>query len=143
MGRYVVEVTAESAAEPGAIWRVLADHTSWQEWGPYTKTFFEREGDPPEGVGAIRVYAVGPFHSREEVVAFDAPQHLAYTILSGFPAKDYRADVTLEALGGGGTRIHWHATFDPKPPGTGWLLRILLMTYLSFLAKKVGRIAER
>src|SRR4051794_11580328 len=141
MGRHIVEATATTTARPEAVWEVIADVSGWQEWGPYSDTYRERGGEPANGVGAVRVYAVGPFKSRERVVRFDPPAHFAYEILSGFPARDYRADVTLEALPGEGTRIHWLAQFDPEPRGTGWLLERILNPYLGFLARKSGQVA--
>ena len=46
----------------------------------------------------------------------------SYVLEQGLPLRDYRAVVTLTAVGGG-TRISWHSTFRPKVPGTGWLYR--------------------
>src|ERR1700680_3990736 len=48
------------------------------------------DGSPtPDGVGAIRVLGVDPSKpakcNREEVVAFDAPSHFGYSLLSGQP----------------------------------------------------------
>jgi hypothetical protein len=51
----------------------------------------EREGRPePDGLGAIRVLGVNPARpsrvNREEVVAYDAPSHFGYQLLSGQPS---------------------------------------------------------
>jgi hypothetical protein len=144
MGRYVINTRARSKAPTQAIWDVLADVARWQEWGPWSKTHLEREGTPtPDGVGAIRAYAVGPVTSREQVTIFEPPHRLGYHILSGFPAKDYNALVTLEAVQGSGTDVHWRAEFDGKPRGTGWFMRIAMVPYLRYLARKTGKVASR
>jgi hypothetical protein len=86
--------------------------------------------------------------SREEVLAWDPPGHLAYRILSGFPVRNYRADITLTATDAG-THIEWAGTYDPKWPGTGTVLtRVLngmmqrfaddLVTYADGLAGPTG-----
>ncbi len=141
VGRHIVEVVADSAAPPEAVWEVITDIARWKDWGPFSNTYLGRDGDPPNGMGAIRVYVVGPFRTQEEVVGFDAPGHFAYRVVSGFPARDYRADVTLDLRPGGGTSVRWRAEFDGKPRGTGWLLRIALIPFLGYLARKTGQVA--
>jgi hypothetical protein len=144
MGRYVINASARSNAPTQAIWDVVADVATWQNWGPYSKTYLESEGTPtPDGVGAIRAYAVGPVTSREQVTIYEPPHRLGYHILSGFPVKDYNALVTLEPVEGGRTDVHWRAEFDGKPRGTGWFMRIAMVPYLSYLARKTGKVASR
>src|SRR5262249_4239198 len=96
----------------------------------------------PNGIGAVRVYAVGPLKTREQVTRFDPGRDFGYHILSGFPVKDYDAVVTLDKSRGG-TEICWRVEFDGNPRGTGWLMRVALVPYLTFLARKSGRVAER
>jgi hypothetical protein len=45
-----------------------------------------------------------------------------YALRSGLPVRGYRADVDLEP-NGQGTAIRSRSSFDPKWPGTGWLIR--------------------
>jgi hypothetical protein len=97
-------------------------------------------------VGAIRVLALNPAKptrcNREEVVVFDAPTHFGYTLLSGQPLDDYRADVRLSALPGGGTRIIWESRFDTHGV-TGWfwvlVIRWVVRRWSSDLAKGADR----
>jgi len=49
-------------------------------------------------------------------------QRLVYTLLSGLPLRDYRAEIDLTPQAGG-TEIRWHTTFAAKLPGTGPLFR--------------------
>jgi hypothetical protein len=89
-------------------------------------------GPDPDGVGAIRRFRTGRTTSREEVLEFEPDRHLAYTLLSGLPLKDYRATVDLRP-DGTGTAITWRSTFRPKFPGTGWIYRLALGKFLERL----------
>jgi uncharacterized protein YndB with AHSA1/START domain len=135
---------AYSAAAPDRVFAILADGSRWSQWaGPLVmRSWWDREGDPPPaGVGAIRRLGTRQFASREEIVAYDPPRHLAYTILSGQPVRHYRADVQLTAEGTG-TRIEWRATFEPLIPGTGRLMRAWLATVVRGFARRLAAYAE-
>ena len=139
------EVSTVSAAPPEKVFEVLADGAGWSRWaGPMiVRSWWEREGTPqPGGVGAIRALGMKHVGSREEIVAYDPPRHLAYTILSGLPVRDYRADVRLEP-DGAGTRIVWGGTFVPKVPGTGGMLRLFLLTTIGSFSRRLAKYAER
>jgi uncharacterized protein YndB with AHSA1/START domain len=137
------EVTARSSAPPERIFALLADATSWPRWaGPLiAHGSWEREGDPPPGgVGAIRKVGRWPQFGREEIVAHEPPTHHAYTMLSGNPVRNYRADVRLTP-DGAGTRIVWGATFEPLVPGTGRLLCAVYRRLIGSFARRVARYA--
>jgi len=78
--------------------------------------------------------------SRERIVAFDPPRHLAYVIDSGpMPVRDYRADIELSTTETGGTRIVWRGRWSTRVPGvSGFLTR----TVQGF-ARGAAREAER
>jgi len=142
VGHHVVDLERTTTAAPLAVWRWLADAASWQEWTGLTDTHLEREGVPaPDGVGAIRHFGRAGGSSREEVVVFDPPHHLAYVLLRGLPIANYRADVYLEP-DGAGTRIRWHSTFDTRYPGTGPAMRLFLRAFLGDTAKRLAARAE-
>src|SRR3954471_24743850 len=139
------EVTALSSAPPDKVFELLADGAGWSRWaGPMVvRSWWEREGTPaPGGVGAIRALGLKRVGSREEIVAYDPPHHLAYTILSGLPVRNYRADVHLTPEGTG-TRIDWSGTFRPKLPGTAGLLRLFLLSTIGSFTKRLARQAEQ
>jgi uncharacterized protein YndB with AHSA1/START domain len=136
-------VSGYSDAAPETVFEILADGAGWSRWaGPViVKSWWEREGTPaPGGVGAIRALGMKRVGSREEIVAYDPPTHLAYTILSGLPVRDYRADVRLTP-DGAGTRIEWSGTFTPKLPGTGPLLRLFLLATIGGFVRRLCRYA--
>lgn len=138
-------VTAHSAAPPERVFAILADGGHWSTWaGPLVRrSWWEREGDPaPGGVGAIRRLGTSRFASSEQIVAYDPPAHLGYTILSGQPVRGYRADVTLAEVAGG-TQVTWQATFEPLVPGTGTLMRLWLQAVVGGFARRLARQAEQ
>ena len=105
---------------------------------------WEREGDPPPGgVGAIRRMGRPPLYGREQIIEYDPPHHLAYTVLSGIPVRDYRADVQLVATATGGTAISWRATFEPRSPApvrcSPRMLPRLIGSYARRAADEAGR----
>lgn len=121
------------------MWELVSRAELWHTWTAFPSTRLEREGDPaPDGVGAIRRFGFGAMGSREEVVAFEPPNHLGYVLLSGLPVRDYRSDVTLTPTTGGGTAIAWVSSFDARP-ADGWFwagfLKLLLTDFSRRLAK--------
>ncbi len=134
------EVTARSTAPPERVFELLADAATWPLWAGFLVAHgsWEREGTPPPGgVGAIRKLGRWPMYGREEIVAYEPPTHLAYTIVRGQPVRSYRAEVTL-ALDGDGTLITWAGIFDPLIPGTSKLMtgffRRIITTFANGLA---------
>ena len=134
-----VHETRTSDAPIERVWELLADHRGYPRWTTLTGAELEREGDPPpNGVGAIRVLSTGPGKSREEVVAFEPPTHLAYTLLSGLPARGYRADVRLSPDAAGGTRIEWRSSFRSGPL-TALIIRTAVRSFASRLARAAAK----
>jgi uncharacterized protein YndB with AHSA1/START domain len=126
------------------VWEIVSNHRAYPQWTTLRTARLEREGtDHPDGVGAVRFLGVGPIGAREEVLEFEPPRHLAYTILSGPPARDYRADVCLEETSDGGTDLRWTGSFRSAPFGAAHLTRVLLVRALRTLADGVVVEAER
>jgi uncharacterized protein YndB with AHSA1/START domain len=134
-----------SSASPPAVFEVLADATRWREWAGrmITVSDWAREGDPaPGGVGAIRRLGRPPAFALEEILEYDPPHHLAYTIVRGLPVRGYHADIDLAAAVGG-TIIRWAGAFEPKVPGTGALLAAVLGHIVHGYATAAAAEAER
>ena len=143
---HLARAQAESSAPIETVWRLLSTVSTWPTWSRHKLARLEREGSPPpDGVGAIRVLGVNPAKparvNREEVVVFDAPFHFAYVLLSGMPLHDYRSEVTLDALPGGGTRISWESRFDTHPL-TGWFWAAVVRWVVKRWAADLARGAE-
>jgi uncharacterized protein YndB with AHSA1/START domain len=138
------EVTARSAAAPQRVFDLLADAPSWKSWaGPLVlQSWWEREGSPaPGGIGAIRRLGLRGASSREEIVAYDPPRHLAYTWLTRL-VRDYRADVRLEP-DGTGTRIVWSGSFIPTWLGPGAVMRRFFRLTITGFARRLATRAEK
>jgi hypothetical protein len=127
------------------VFAVLADAPGWTSWAGFMihESTWEREGKPaPGGIGAIRRMGRRPQFGREEIVEYDPPRHMAYTVLSGIPARDYRADVNLYP-DAGGTLIRWRGTFTPTIRGTGTIMSAILRRVMSGFARRAAQEAER
>ena len=140
------DLTVASSAPPAAVFEVLADATRWREWAGRTVTVSDwaRVGDPaPGGVGAIRRLGRPPAFALEEILEYDPPHHVAYTIVRGLPVRGYHADIDLVATEDGGTAIRWVGAFEPKVPGTGALFAAILERIVHGYATSAAAEAER
>jgi uncharacterized protein YndB with AHSA1/START domain len=143
------DVTVHSAATPAQVFAALADAPSWKRWaGPMVlASWWEREGEPPPGgVGAIRRLGMRGASSREEIVAYEPPIHLAYVWHTRL-VRDYRADVRLVAVldesGGTGTRIEWSGSFTPTLLGRAAVMTRFFQTTVGGFARRLAVYAER
>jgi hypothetical protein len=140
--RHEFDASARSVASAETIWPLIGEATRWKEWAWMTHTSLLREGDPaPDGVGALRRFAVGPGGSQEEVVAWDPPRHLGYVMVRGLPVRHYRADVHLDK-DGGGTVVTWRCSVEALVPGTGPALRFVLERMVRGFATRLCRYAD-
>jgi hypothetical protein len=147
---HVARAEADSSAPIETVWHLLSTVNTWPTWSRHKLARLERDGSPtPDGVGAIRVLGLDPGKptkcNREEVVAFDAPTHFGYRLLSGQPLDNYRSDVRLTARPGGGTRITWESRFGTHGV-TGWtwvlIVRWVLKRWSADLAKGAERVGS-
>ena len=140
MPRQRIEHRATTTADPATVYALLRDGASWPTWSPIESFELERPGaGEPEGLGAVRVFRGGRVVGRDEIVELVPDRRFSYAHSSNLPIRDYRADVDLEPTPDGGTAIRWVSQFDPKVPGTGWLLRRGLD---GFVAKLTHGLAE-
>jgi uncharacterized protein YndB with AHSA1/START domain len=137
-----IDVHSVSPAPPEAVWALLADATTWPSWSSFDEAEIERPGDDePQGIGTLRRFRRGRVRSRERIVAFDPPRHVAYTLLSGLPLRDYRGEVTLTPTGTGGTDIRWQSRYRLKIPGTGRTVRKKLGAFIQETADALAQAA--
>lgn len=145
-GQITVLAEGRCRAPVDAVWSLVGEAHRWREWSFITRSDLVREGAPTaDGVGAVRRFTIFGIGSREEVLDWDPPRHLAYTILRGFPVRNHRADVTVEAdhsVDPPGTIITWTARFDPKLPGTAMLMKPLMRALLRDFVRRVTRTAD-
>ncbi len=130
MAQQVIDRTATTTAAAAAVYALLADGSTWPEWSPLGSFELVEPGDGiPEGLGAVRLFTTGRIKSRERVVERRPGEVFAYELEAGLPLRDYRAVVTLTPTEGG-TSIRWRSTFRAKVPGTGWLYRRQLGSFI-------------
>ena len=130
MAQQVIDRTAKTTADAAAVYALLADGSTWPEWSPLGSFELVEPGDGiPEGLGAVRLFTTGRMKSRERVVERRPGEVFAYELEAGLPLRDYRAVVTLTPTEGG-TSIRWRSTFRAKVPGTGWLYRQKLGSFI-------------
>jgi hypothetical protein len=139
------DVRTWTVAPPDQVFGLVADANTWRHWaGPMIMySAFGKNGDPPPGgVGAVRRLGSRRLATREEILEYDPPHYLAYTLLGRSPLRDYRAVVAFDAADGG-TRITWAGAFEPVVPGTGQLLAWLLKRIVGSMAKGLAGYASK
>jgi len=142
MKRREIRVSAHSTASPEAIYRLLADGTTWPRWTSIESFALEQPGNPPpEGVGAIRVFRRGRTTGRDQILELVEHRRLSYASLSGLPVRDYVGVVDLEPTPAGGTTINWHSSFFPRFPGLGRILQRGLGQFLAECANGLAAYA--
>ena len=145
MPRKVIKVSARahSKAPPEDVWQLVADGANWDRWARMSESKLARKGDPdPNGVGAIRRFRTGKLVTREEVIAFDPPRHMAYRLLKGLPVKDYRSDIVLTPAGGG-TDITWTSVFFPGRPRLALALRVFVAMVVRDYSRRLAKGAAK
>jgi hypothetical protein len=115
-----IEKTATTTADPATVYGLLMDGPSWPSWSPIDAVEIP---NGKRGVGEVRVLTSGRVTGRDTIAELVPGRRFAYTNESDkIPVRNYRGVVDLEPAAGG-TTIRWTSTFDPKYPGTGWLVR--------------------
>jgi uncharacterized protein YndB with AHSA1/START domain len=122
-----IEVRRHFAAPPQQVWDVYTDHAGWSAWAGFKRSRLQVEGAPEKnGVGAVRVLGTGPVDAVEEVLEFEPPKRMTYTIVrGGLPMKNHLGEVVFEP-DGDGTLVTWRCRFDSGIPGLGGALRVMV-----------------
>jgi uncharacterized protein YndB with AHSA1/START domain len=119
-----VHVQRHIAGAPQAVFDAYTDHVSWAEWAGIGPARLAREGVPaPNGVGCIRVLGPAISAAHEEVLSFEPPKRMTYTIVKGFPLiRDHFGEVDFEPEGSG-TLVIWRCRFVSRVPFLGGVIR--------------------
>lgn len=124
-----IDVTAYAEAPAAKVYALLVDGATWPEWAPFDGFEIVEPGDA-DRLGEVHIFRFGRYASRERIVELVPERRYSYELLEGLPLRDYRADVDLTEEGTR-TRIHWHSTFTPARPGTGWIYRAYLTRFIT------------
>ena len=84
----------------------------------------------PDGVGSVRRIGYGPLGFEETVRVSEPGKLIEYAISKGSPLKNHLGRIEFHD-DAGGTRVDYLITFEPKLPGTGALLKQVLIAMIS------------
>jgi carbon monoxide dehydrogenase subunit G len=120
------------------VWQALVDAPSWPEWFPGVRSAGYL-GDPPYGVGTIRVADVGGWRMEETMLAWDESRRWAYRI-DGSTAPLARAQLECTELAdhATGTRVTWSFAIEP-----GLLLRLTGPFFRGTVQRLLDRALQR
>jgi len=145
MSHHVIEASAHSNASRDAVWALISDISTWQDWGTWSSTTIETPapGDDPQGVGAVRRLRQAPVTNLERVTELVPGERLGYELVSGLPFENYRAQINLADGADGGTEITWRAEFDVTAKVRGTVSRKLLERFYPEIVQRLARGAEQ
>jgi len=112
------------ACKPRTVFNRLADHEDMANWPGITGSILVKEGSPRNGMGAIRKINVAGLTLLEEIVEFEPPRRMAYTIIKGLPVK-HRGTITLKE-DTNGTLLEWQIRLTSHWPFLGPIMRVAL-----------------
>ena len=109
MNRLHVQAVATTRATPQALWALLADATTYAQWGPWNASGYE---DPAaRGIGALRFMRYGRRTTVERILELDEDRRIVYNVERGIPVRNYRAEVVVTPTDAG-TQVDWSADWD-------------------------------
>ncbi len=135
-GMKTIEASATTAASRDEVWRLIADHTTWLEWGRWSRV--EIEGGGEHGLGAIRRLVQWPFTVRERITEWEPGERMSYELLEGMNARGYRASAILEDAPAGGTVVRWRSQYERADPITAFLLGAAARDTVKRIARAAG-----
>lgn len=141
-----IHAESRSAASPATVFALLADGTTWPDWGRWEA--FELvvpDAAGGQGPGSEHVLVSRSFgrttRARERVTALEPGRLLEYRLLAGMPMRNYVGRVVLTG-DGAGTRLEWSATFDGAGRGQGWLYQRVLQWFIADAVERLAVAAE-
>jgi uncharacterized protein YndB with AHSA1/START domain len=134
MNKLHVRAEATTRATPQTLWALLADATTYAQWGPWNASGYE---DPnARGVGALRFMRYGRRTTVERILELVDDRRIAYNVERGIPVRNYRAVVVLTPTDGG-THVDWSAEWDSTLLGRA-VQRKLRTLYPDVMARLVA-----
>jgi len=124
-----------------AVFDELSDHEGMTDWPGIQTCRLVAEGDPRNGVGAVREVRALGLRLLEEVVEFEPPTRMAYTITKGLPVE-HRGELTLTERDGR-TELRWRVRMSSRIPGLARVVAAGQGLGLPRAMKYVGRRLQR
>jgi Polyketide cyclase / dehydrase and lipid transport len=116
MAQLHVEAEGVARAAPEVVWELVANAASYCEWGPWSASGYQSPGGQPADAGVIRWVRYGRTTTVEKVLESERGRRLVYTVVTGIPVRNYRAEVALTPEGEC-AHIRWSASWDRTLPG--------------------------
>jgi uncharacterized protein YndB with AHSA1/START domain len=139
-----IRVSHDYDAPIERVWACYTDHRGWSRWARIGRVTLAREGQPtPDGVGCIRAITTLGVTIQEEVLAFEPPRRMTYTLIRGaVPIRNHQGEVRFEPLPGGRTHVTWRCQFDSMIPFLGGVLRHgVARTFAQVLARMTTQLS--
>ncbi len=128
-------------APQAVAWKVMTNHSLYACWTPSSQMQLEVQGTPePNGVGAVRVFYVGPTKTREEITTFEPPARMSYRILSTpLPIRNCHSDLLLVPSENEKTcTLHWDSWFELIMPFSGTIMRRIVTTQIKKISNGIA-----
>jgi uncharacterized protein YndB with AHSA1/START domain len=123
------------------VFAMLSDHEGMARWPGVRACRLVVEGKPRNGVGAVREVTAGGLVLLEEVIEFEPPRLLVYTIIKGLPVR-HRGTIELTDHDGA-TRVEWRVRMTSPWPGLAPAVRFALGLGLGRALEFVRRDLEK
>ncbi|MFG1605429.1 SRPBCC family protein [Actinoplanes sp. NPDC049265] len=138
MSRY--DAGLDASASPAQVYAVIADVPRWADWQLINSIApAGTDDDRPDLVGTQWVVRDRGTETRLRITELVPGRRVSYIGVDEPFSRDYRATVDLTPLESGGTHIRWHATFEPRLRGTGWVLELFLGPYMRKVVERLAR----
>jgi uncharacterized protein YndB with AHSA1/START domain len=115
MGRTEVDERVVVQAPIERVFERITDHESMRDWPGVGACRLVAEGQPRNGVGAVRRVRAWGVELDEKVVRFEPPRRYDYTIIKGLPVE-HLGVVQLAERGDGTVEVHWHVELASRIP---------------------------
>jgi Polyketide cyclase / dehydrase and lipid transport len=111
-----IRVSTEIGVPPEAVWARISAHEDTPGWVPAVKRVtLIRDGQPHNGVGAIRTVAFKPAlwtEISEKITHFDPPHEFHYELFKGMPGlKAHLGKLIVDEAGSNRSRLRWEVNF--------------------------------
>jgi uncharacterized protein YndB with AHSA1/START domain len=135
-GQSRLHVRAHVAAPVARVFERITDHEAMAEWPGVTACRLIVEGEPRNGLGAVRRIRTMGLTLDERVVEWLPAEGYDYQIIRGLPVE-HRGTVRL-SQSGSGTEVSWTVTLRSRVPLvaelTGAALRLALPRALRYFS---------
>jgi len=144
VGRTRIHLTETVRAPLQLVFDRISNHEDMRNWPGVSDCRLVAEGEPRNGLGAVRAVKTRGLTVHEKVVSFDPPSGFDYTIVKGLPV-DHLGQVRLTEAGDQ-TRIDWTIEMSSRIPllaqVLGAMVRRGFPSALTYFKRETERAAQ-